>query len=120
VPGLASQIQAFVVATSLLIAALLAARGWWHAVGFTAPRHWHNPWVLLLPALVVAAPLVGGVRTDLDASQIAVFVVGYLFTGFAEESVFRGVLLRVLSPHGVRRAVLVSLLLFGWHRGAQW
>lgn len=113
-PGLASQTQAFVVliALSLLVAALLGALGWWHAAGFTAPRYWHNPWVLLLPAVVVTAPLLGGIRADLDAATVAVLLVGYLLTGFAEESVFRGVMLRVLSPRGVRSAVLISSLLF--------
>lgn len=93
-------------------AVILTVRGWWEPIGFrrgVLPGRW---WVLLVPAIVVLAPAVGGFGT-VDGATLALLVLGYALTAFAEESVFRGMMLRLLRDHGVRRAVLISSLLFG-------
>ena len=62
--------------------------------------------------MLVLLPLVGGVRA-VAPGALAIFVIGYALTGFAEEAFARGILLRVLQPRSVLSAVLISSLLFG-------
>ena len=70
-----------------------------------------NPRLLVLPAAVALAPLLGGVDLP-GARTLAVFVLGYAVTGFFEEALFRGLILGVLRPSGVWPAVLISSALF--------
>ena len=97
---------------AVLVAAGLTALGWWRAVGFNARSQWRDLRLLWLPAVLVLLPLVGGVRT-VAPGALAIFVIGYALTGFAEEAFARGILLRVLQPRSVLSAVLISSLLFG-------
>ena len=97
---------------SALVAATLGALGWWRAVGFNGRRQWRSLRLLVLPAVLVLLPLVGGVSVP-AAGTLAILVAGYALTGFAEEAFARGILLRVLAPRGALGAVLVSSLLFG-------
>jgi membrane protease YdiL (CAAX protease family) len=95
------------------LVALLSVLGWWGLIGFNRPTAWRNLHLLWLPALAfIALPFVSGVGR-IDTGNLAFLVVGYALTGFYEEALFRGLLLRVLAPLGVRRAVLLSALLFG-------
>jgi membrane protease YdiL (CAAX protease family) len=91
------------------VTALLAVTGGWRAAGFT--RSVRSPRLLVLPAVVALAPLVGGVRLP-AADLLAVLVVGYALTGYLEEALFRGVVLGVLRPAGTWPAVLLSSALF--------
>ena len=86
---------------------LLFALGYWRGAGFIGPSRWRQLGLIWLPL-----SLLGGLQ-PLDAGTIAVFVVGYLATGFFEESMFRGVILGFLRPLGVWRAVLICSALFG-------
>ncbi len=105
--GLAALIPVAVTA-----AVILTVRGWWEPIGFrrgVRPGRW---WVLLIPAIVVLAPWAGGFEST-DVATLALLLIGYALTAFAEESVFRGMMLRLLRGRGVREAVLLSSLLFG-------
>ncbi len=93
------------------VVALLTALRWWRGAGFVGPSHWRNLWMIAPPALLCIVPLLGGVQS-LDTATLAIFVVGYLGTGFMEESLFRGVILGFLHPRGVGQAVAVSTILF--------
>lgn len=95
------------------LVALLSILGWQRAIGFNSPARWRSLHLLWLPAVaVVALPFLRGVGT-IEARNFAFLVVGYALTGFYEEALFRGLILRVLEPLGVRRAILLSALLFG-------
>lgn len=92
---------------------LLTALGWWKLVGFNRPAAWRSLHLLWLPAVAfIALPFLRGVG-QIDTGNLAFLAIGYALTGFYEEALFRGLLLRVLGPLGVRRAILLSALLFG-------
>jgi membrane protease YdiL (CAAX protease family) len=93
------------------VVALLTALHWWRGAGFVGPSHWRNLWMIAPPALLCIVPVVGGVQS-LDAATLAIFVVGYLGTGFMEESLFRGVIFGFLRPRDLGRAVAISTILF--------
>ncbi len=113
-PGLSRQSQSLIVlgVLSVLVAATLSGLGWWRAVGFNGRGEWRSPRLLVLPAVLVVLPLVGGWSIP-AAGTLAILVAGYALTGFAEEAFARGILLRVLAPRGALGAVLISSLLFG-------
>ena len=95
------------------VVALVTALGWWREIGFNRPRNWRGlaafaPW-LLLPLLVV---LGRGVHLA-DPGRMLAFGALMLMVGFAEEVLLRGVVLQVLRPGGVMRAVLLSSFIFG-------
>jgi membrane protease YdiL (CAAX protease family) len=91
---------------------LVTFLGWWKFIGYNGPSQWRNLWLLLLPAVAICLPLLAGVKA-IDAGTLAFLLVGYLLTGVYEETLFRGVILRILQPKGVWTAVLLSSLLFG-------
>jgi len=97
------------IALTAAVTALLAATGRWHTAGFRARVIQSR--LLVLPAAVALAPLVGGVQLP-GAGMLTVFVVGYAVTGFFEEALFRGLILGVLRPAGVWPAVWMSSGLF--------
>jgi len=93
-------------------AALVAGLGAWGRVGYNSPSRWRNLHLLWLPLLLSFLPLIGGMQA-LDTGTIAIFVVGYLATGFMEETLFRGVILSYLRKGGIARAVAISSISFG-------
>jgi hypothetical protein len=60
----------------------------------------------------VFAPLIAGVKMP-SGTALVILSLGYLMTGFAEEGMYRGVILGLLRPLGVWPAVLISSLMFG-------
>ena len=97
----------------LYVAGLVTMLGWWREIGFNRPRNWRGlaayaPW-LILPLLVVAGQ---GVHLA-GARRMLAFGAFMLMVGFAEEVLLRGVVLRVLRPGGLMRAVLLSSFFFG-------
>ena len=99
-------------AIAIAMVVLVTALGWWRVVGCNRPAEWRDLKLLILPALLVFLPLIGGFKA-FDTGTIIFLLVGYLLTGFFEETFFRGVILRILRPKGVWTAVLLSSLLFG-------
>lgn len=95
-----------------LVAALLAAFDWWRRAGFVGSSEWRDLRILWLPLLLLIVPFAGGFRPP-AAGELLVLVVGYLATGFFEESLYRGAILSLLRPRGIWPAVLISSLLFG-------
>lgn len=98
-----------VLALGVAVTAVLAATRGWGIAGFRGRVQ--NPRLLVLPAAVALAPLVGGVRLP-GAGALTVFVLGYAVTGFFEEALFRGLMLGALRPSGVWPAVWISSGLF--------
>jgi uncharacterized protein len=98
---------------AVVIGILLTLLGWWRHAGFTGPSSWRNLGILWLPALVVLVlPAVRGFQR-VDSSTLIYLAIGYILTGFMEESWMRGLVLRVLGPTGPVRAVVISSILFG-------
>lgn len=110
-PGTARLVVLLILAAATAV--VLAVTGGWRAAGFSA-RAVH-PRLLVVPAAVALAPLVGGVQLP-GAGMLALFVLGYAVTGFYEEALFRGLVMGVLRPTGARHevwpAVWISSALF--------
>jgi uncharacterized protein len=95
----------------LLVIGLTAAR-WWGEAGVNGPSHWRELRLLVPPLLLSLLPLLAGINIP-AAGTLAVLVAGYALTGFAEEAFARGVLIRLLRPRGVVRALVIAAILFG-------
>ncbi|MBW4601956.1 MAG: CPBP family intramembrane metalloprotease [Calothrix sp. FI2-JRJ7] len=91
---------------------LLTNLKWWHKSGFNSFRQWRSLHLLWLPLLFVVLYFSNGIII-LDFNTVAFVLSAQLLTGFSEEAIFRGVILRALLPSGVMRATLISSLLFG-------
>jgi membrane protease YdiL (CAAX protease family) len=105
----------YIIAFTLLAvicAALISIKGWWREVGFRAPHQRRMLWLFWLPFVPVIGNLIDGVP-ETDLAQVLLFFVMALLSGFVEETLFRGLILRALLPTGVWRAAVISALLFG-------
>jgi membrane protease YdiL (CAAX protease family) len=111
-PDLDRTIAAIAVTALLAVGTMLAVAipGWWNDVGLTGG--WRNLHLLIVPALIVFAPLLAGTG-PLEWNGFWLLVLGYALTGFAEETMFRGLHLRLLARYPVVSAALISSLLFG-------
>ncbi len=104
------------VADLALAVAVIAATGWWRAVGFTWPRAWRSRTLLIGPGIFFG--LIALLQlTDLHIQNPGWFArvtATNVSTGFAEEMVFRGlllyILLRVWTPRLGRGAILPAVL----------
>ena len=97
---------------SVIAALLLTKMGWWQAVGFRWPNRLRDLWYfvpLLLPAVITL--IVGLEVTSLVL--LAEFFVITLLIGFAEEAIFRGLMLHALKATGFWQAAIITALLFG-------
>ncbi len=100
------------VALSFLVALALTALGWWKVAGFNGPTQWREVGLVIIPFIVVLGlPFLKGFNTE-NPSSLAYLVVGYALTGFMEEGLMRGIVLRVLKPLGINRSVVISAVLF--------
>lgn len=98
---------------SALVALALSALGWWKAAGFNAPTEWRDSRLMIVPFLIVLGlPFLMGIKTT-DAGTFIYLLIGYALTGFMEEGLMRGIVLRVLKPTGTTHSVVISSLLFG-------
>ena len=111
-PGMSSLTAALIVTAVLavVVTILVWRLSGFREAGFTGPRNWRNLHLLILPTVLAFIPLLAGFR-PVDA--LATLIVGYALTGFMEEALWRGLVLRVLLPTGPLPAVLFGSLLFG-------
>ena len=93
-------------------ASLLAKNGWWRDVGFRPPYERRLLWLFWLPFVPVIGNLLDGLSVT-DPRQIMLFFLMAILSGFVEEILFRGLILRALLPTGIWRAALISAALFG-------
>lgn len=101
------------VILSLILVILVSRLGWWQEIGFRKLER-YGSLVLFLPAL--ALPL-GNLTFGIAAmpgSALAASAVLALTSGFVEEVVFRGLMLRAFLPQGEWKAALVTAALFGF------
>lgn len=101
------------IALSILVAVTLSVLGLWKKAGFNAPSDWRSVSMMAVPFFIVLGlPFLQGIKTS-DWGTFGYLFLAYALTGFMEEGVWRGIVLRVLKPTGVFRSILISSLLFG-------
>lgn len=111
-PGFQPEFVAL-LALSVLVALALTLLGWWKEAGFNAPSEWKPlPLVWIPLVVVIVLPFLRGVQTS-DWGTFFYLLIAYALTGFMEEGMMRGIVMRVLKPTGAVRSVLISALLFG-------
>jgi len=101
-----------VLVSLALLLVLLAVFGWWSLAGFTRRSRWRQLRLYWLPIVLLLVPFAGGIR-PIPLPALGLLVVAYLATAIFEEGLWRGVMVGLLRPAGVWRAVLISSILFG-------
>lgn len=105
------QALAAVVALSILAGIALTLAPRMRRLAFAGLRDRRAAALLAIPALAALLPLAAGVR--MPEAPLWFLALGYVLTGFAEESWFRGFVLEALLPHGRAAAVSWAAVLFG-------
>ena len=98
---------------TLLLVILVSRMKWWREIGY---RKAARPAMLLLflPALVLP---IGNLTFGIAVSALPAllnFALLAATSGFVEETVFRGLMLRAFLPRGKWQAVLISTAFFGF------
>lgn len=96
----------------VICVSLIARNDWWREVGLGPPVERRLLWLFWLPFVPVVGNLLDGLRVT-DPRQTLLFFVMAILSGFVEEMLFRGLMLRALLPTGIWRAALISAALFG-------
>ena len=101
------------IVLAVLTAIAVTLLGWWREAGFNAPGQWRGLGYLVVPFLaVIVLPLASGWQS-VPFGTALYYLAGYGLTAFHEETLMRGVVVRILAPGGRARAVWLSALLFG-------
>jgi len=117
IPGLAdtTRLIGAKISECVLAIVIVAALNWWSEVGF-APRLRWKDFIPALPLLFLPVLMVIFQFNKLQLSnstQILIFAALAAMTGFAEETVFRGIPIYALHSKGYMRAAVFSSLIFG-------
>jgi uncharacterized protein len=96
---------------TIIAVSLLSFMGWWHLVGFRPPDQPTDLLYFIVPFLPAVISLVAGVelKNVLVVTQLLIIT---LMIGFAEEAIFRGLMLNALKPRGDWTAAIVTSSLF--------
>jgi membrane protease YdiL (CAAX protease family) len=97
---------------SLIAAILLSLLGWWREAGFRLPPVRRDLLLFWLPFVPVFMNLRHWIR-PCSPANLLMFLGLALLVGFAEEAIFRGLILHSLAERGLWRAAILSALLFG-------
>jgi membrane protease YdiL (CAAX protease family) len=105
------------LALVVILAVIVVWLGWWVEIGLRRPRT-AAALLLYLPALVILlGNLTFGIHVQNLPDLVNYFVLACA-SGFVEELVFRGLMLRAFLPRGGWTAVLVTAFLFGMAHAA--
>jgi membrane protease YdiL (CAAX protease family) len=101
----------------VVLTVLISAIHWWKGIGYR-PASSSRDLLIYAPALVlVIGNLIVnirlGVAVDTVSAVLNILLLG-LLSGFAEETIFRGLMLRAFLPRGAWTAVLASTAFFGF------
>jgi membrane protease YdiL (CAAX protease family) len=107
-----SQSLVLVIASAIVLLVFVGVLSWWTLAGFTSPSCWRDLRLYWLPIVLLAVPFLGGWHA-LGSDAFVLLVIAYVATAVFEEGMFRGVMVGLLRPTGLCRAVLISSLLFG-------
>jgi membrane protease YdiL (CAAX protease family) len=97
---------------SVLAVSALSVLGWWRVVGFTRPAQPRDLGFFLLPLLPVLINLAMGLNIPSLVLVTELLAIAFLI-GFAEEAIFRGLMLNALKARGLWQAAIITSLLFG-------
>ena len=97
---------------SVIAATLLSVMGWWRIVGFRRPDQPSDLLYFVVPFLPAVISFVAGVELK-NVLVVTQLLIVTAMVGFAEEAIFRGLMLNALKPQGAWTAVIVTSLLFG-------
>ena len=110
----ASRVGTFTELVLALILVILVSRlRWWKEIGFRKPEH-PADLLIFLPALALPiGNLTFGVAVT-EVSALLSFATLAIASGFVEEVIFRGLMLRAFAPGGPWKALVTSTVLFGF------
>ena len=97
--------------TLFAIMYLTAIRAW-KTVGFKSADKLRKLVFFLVPLVPAGFNLIPGIRIE-SLSYVTVIFAVTLLVGFAEETIFRGLMLQAIKPLGHWRAAVITALLFG-------
>jgi len=99
-------------ALALAVIAIVSSLRWWRAIGFRRPESFASL-ILYVPALAL---LVGNLTFGIAPKSLSAIAVAALLaatSGFVEEVVFRGLMLRAFLQKGAWTAVITTSVVFG-------
>jgi membrane protease YdiL (CAAX protease family) len=110
---------------AIITAIILLKLDWWRTIGF---QRLSKKYMLLL--IIPVIPLIGNLFGRYNSIQFGFYIYYFLLSvlvGFAEEGIYRGIILQVLLKRGVWKALVISSVLFslshimnalaGWNLG---
>lgn len=97
---------------AVIVIVLLNALKWWKTSGFKPLHQRGDLLYFLIPIVPMALNLIPGVQFKNVFYVTGVLLIA-LMVGFAEETIFRGLMLQALKPLGHWRAAIITALLFG-------
>lgn len=97
---------------TVIVAVLLTVMGWWKVVGFRSADRRGVLLYFLVPFIPMFINFIPGLEVTSFFYLLEVFVIT-LMVGFAEEGIFRGLMLNTLKGQGHWKAVIITALLFG-------
>jgi uncharacterized protein len=100
------------IVLTVIVVILLSVMGWWRIVGFRPPDQPTDLLYFIVPFLPAIVSLAVGVELNNVLLLIQLLAITFL-VGFAEETIFRGLMLTALKPKGIWTAVIVTSVLFG-------
>jgi membrane protease YdiL (CAAX protease family) len=101
-----------IAAVAVALAVGVTWAHWWREVGYTPASSWRETQWLVVAAAIGLAPLAAGLR-PIDPDTYLVLIAGYALTGFAEETMFRGLLVKLLEQRRPIAIAAITALLFG-------
>lgn len=97
---------------AVLLVLIVSKMGWWREIGFRKPERSGTMW-LYVPALLLP---VGNLTFGVDVTggdALLSFAVLAALSGFVEEVIFRGLMLRAWTARGETAALGVTTAIFG-------
>jgi membrane protease YdiL (CAAX protease family) len=95
---------------STITAIILKKMKWWKVIGFRRLDK-KSLYLLIIPVIPMIGNLFGSYRS-LELGFYIYYLLLTIMSGFVEEGLYRGVMLRVLLQTGAWRAVIITSLIF--------
>ena len=102
-------------ALSIMLVCFILSQGLMEHVGLCGVKGKAKDLAYFIPLIVISSVnLWCGIRANYPAITALLSVISMCFVGFLEEVIFRGLLFKAMSRDGIRTAVIVSSLTFGF------
>jgi len=100
---------------SAVLLVWMGKKGLLSRFGLCRPQGKAGDYLFFIPMLLlVSVNLWWGVRLNLSVTETVLYVISMLCVGFLEEIIFRGFLFQALRKDGIKLAVIISSLTFGF------